>query len=241
MKFKQQLRIFAGANPLAYRVWFSFYRYRRAFKPTLPCAGDCLYLDGYPRSGNTYFTAAIKHIYTATRFANHLHQVAPIKIALQRGVPTFLLMRNPEEAIASYFIHVRDPRSISSKSRWSDADLCHALTASWLLYYTNVLNFKDKVHLIDADSAFKKPALAVKRIIELSRLSDVPGLEEKFFSFHRDFKKHDSSKAQGSTSFPDSSREERKEEIRKLVRTCHLLEQCRRMHQTLLSDSIVDG
>ena len=241
MKFEQQLRNFAGANPLAYRVWFSFYRYRKSFKPTLPSARDCLYLDGYPRSGNTYFTAAIKHIYADIHFANHLHQVAPIKIALQRGVPTFLLMRNPEEAIASYFHHVRDPRSTSSKSRWNDKDLCYALAVSWLLYYTNVSRLKEKIHLISADSAFQKPALAVKRIVELSRLPDISGLDEKFASFDRYFKKHDSSKAQGSTSFPDSSREEQKEEIRKLVRTCALLDQCREIHGKLVEASIVDA
>ena len=239
MKFKQQLRNFAGVNPLAYKAWFSYYRYRKSFKPTLPAAGDPLYLDGYPRSGNTYFTAAIKYIYPDIHFANHLHVAAPIKIALQRGVPTFLLLRTPEEAIVSYFLHVRDPRTISSKSCWNDADLCHALSASWLLYYTNVSRFKEKVHVIAAESAFQKSPLAVKRIVELSRLPDFPGLEEKFFSFHRDFKKRDSSKAQGSTSLPDSSRTEQKEEIRKLVRACTLLGQCREIHGKLVEASIV--
>ena len=241
MKFEQQLRNFASSNPLAYKAWFLLYRYRKSPKPTLPAAGDCLYIDGYPRSGNTYFTAAIKHIYADIHFANHLHQVAPIKIALQKEVPTFLLMRNPEEAIASYFQHVRDPRSTSLKSRWNDKDLCYALAVSWLLYYTNVSRLKEEIYLISADSAFQKPELAVKRIVELSRLSDISDLDEKFASFDRYFKKHDSSKAQGSTSFPDSKREEQKNEIRKLVRTCDLLEQCWGLHQTLLVDSIVDA
>ena len=241
MKFEQQLRNLAGVNPLAYRVWFSFYRYRKSFKPTLPSAGDCLYLDGYPRSGNTYFTAAIKRIFDDVHFANHLHVVAPIKIALRRRVPTFLLMRNPEEAISSFFLHLKDPRSSSSKSGWNDNELCHALATSWLLYYTNVSKLKENVHLISADAAFKKPEVAVKRIVEFSRLPDISDLDAKFSSFHQYFKKHDSSKAQGSTSFPDASREQQKEKARKLVRACHLLEQCRSMHNTLMAESIVDG
>ena len=35
---------------------------------------------------------------------HHLHATAPIKIALKKKIPVFILVRDPKEAITSYYL-----------------------------------------------------------------------------------------------------------------------------------------
>jgi len=241
MTLNSRVRDFARSNPVAYKAWFIYYRYRKASSPILPASGDSLYLDGYPRSGNTYFTAAIQQIYSGLRFSNHLHVTAPIKIAINKKVPTFLLMREPENAIASFFLHVRDPRSTSSKNKLNAKRLCECLATEWFNYYSFVEKQKRRIHVVSADDAFNEPLQAVKRIVELSRLPPFPDLDKRFDEFHDRFKKHDAGKAQGSTSFPDPSREKQKREVLRLLRSFRLLARCRELHAALVSESILNA
>ncbi len=68
-----------------------------------------LVIEGFPRSGNTFTTFAVDdasgHRLT---IASHVHQPSQIKLALARGVPTVLVVRDPVSALASYLVY--DPR-----------------------------------------------------------------------------------------------------------------------------------
>jgi hypothetical protein len=67
-----------------------------------------LVVEGFPRSGNTFTTFAIEqasgHELT---IASHVHQPCQIKVALARGVPTVLVVRDPVSALASYLVYDR--------------------------------------------------------------------------------------------------------------------------------------
>lgn len=240
MRVRDRLGSFARSNTFVYRTWFSFYRRKKSSRPTLPTAGDLLYLDGYPRSGNTYFTAAIKSLYPDINFPNHLHLVAPVKMAARRNVPTFLLIRNPQDALSSFFLHVRDTRTTSSKSSLCDEDLCQSLIVEWLSYYKYAASMIDRIHIISSDSAFRMPDVVVRAIIERSHLPAIPDFEQNFTTFNQKFIRNDSMKAQGSTSFPDPSREVSKEEVKSLLRTFTLFDECSAIYDTLKEKSIID-
>jgi len=67
-----------------------------------------LVIEGFPRSGNTFTTFAIEdasgHELT---IASHVHQPCQIKLALARGLPTVLVVRDPVSALASYLVYDR--------------------------------------------------------------------------------------------------------------------------------------
>jgi len=231
--------MFAQRNALAYRLWFFYYRFAGSSKKTIPGRGDSIYLDGYPRSGNTYFTAALKSICPDMRFGNHLHVVAPIKIAIKRHVPVFILMRKPEHAIASYFIHVKDDRSTSSKSDLSEEQLCEILCNEWLTYYEFVGDAQGHLHLIASEAAFENPVVAIEQILNNAGSIVVDDVAEKWKAFDQEFRVHDATKPQGSTSFPDPSRKIEKIRVRDLIRNEPLLAQCDNVYERLLPGSIV--
>ena len=65
-----------------------------------------LVIEGFPRSGNTFTTFAIQD---ASRYeltiASHVHQPSQIKLALGRGLPTVLVIRDPLSALASHLVY----------------------------------------------------------------------------------------------------------------------------------------
>lgn len=61
-----------------------------------------LVVEGFPRSANTFVVAALRLSAEAPlRMAHHVHGPAQLFEAVKRGVPAMLLVRHPEEVVAS--------------------------------------------------------------------------------------------------------------------------------------------
>jgi hypothetical protein len=65
-------------------------------------------IDGYPRSGNTFFKIYVELSNPTLRIAHHIHSPAQITGAARYSVPTLILFRDPREACLSSVI--RSPR-----------------------------------------------------------------------------------------------------------------------------------
>ena len=60
-------------------------------------------IEGYPRSGNSFAVAAFQHAQPhAIRVAHHTHTPAQIVAATRKGIPTLVLIRDPEEACLEF-------------------------------------------------------------------------------------------------------------------------------------------
>ena len=82
---------------LMYSCLFSL-QFRVTKKTQLIC-------DSYPRSGNSYLEAAIKYFSTREiNISHHAHAPAVIIYAIKKRIPCVLLIREPKDAIASYFL-----------------------------------------------------------------------------------------------------------------------------------------
>lgn len=78
--------------------------YRRVLKPQTVARVDTeLTIEGFPRSGNTWTEAVIRHCGSEDiRLAHHSHAVANVKHAVKLGVPVMVLYRHPDPAVQSY-------------------------------------------------------------------------------------------------------------------------------------------
>ena len=225
----EKVRRMALDHPVPYRVWAARH------KKNLPQSGDALYLDGYPRSGNTYFTAFVRRLDPEIAFANHLHCVAPIKIALNLGIPTFILMRNPEDTVLSYMVHLE---RFGRKSRRPNANpRRHAerLLNNWLRYYRFVDGHREHLKVILSDEAFKEPIRTVERILEIAGVSRGPRFADKLKKIHTEFVTRDASKAQGSTSYPSAERERMKNSYRECLEESNGLTKARQLYLEMVS------
>lgn len=74
-----------------------------------------LVIEGFPRSGNSFTELAIRASQPSLeRLAHHSHSAAQVKRAVEWGIPTLLVIREPAEAIASLAAHQRGTRLVQS-------------------------------------------------------------------------------------------------------------------------------
>jgi hypothetical protein len=61
-------------------------------------------VEGFPRSGNTFATFALRHADRHLRVVSHVHHPNQVVLAVRRGLPTILVVREPVPTLASYLI-----------------------------------------------------------------------------------------------------------------------------------------
>lgn len=98
-----------------------------------------LVIDGFERSGNWFAVAAFLQAQRRPRrLAHHLHAPAQVASAVRLGIPTILLVRNPEDAIASQMIR-------------TDGVQARQALVAWIRYHKHVLSLRDHVVVADFD------------------------------------------------------------------------------------------
>jgi SAM-dependent methyltransferase len=64
-----------------------------------------LVVEGYPRSGNTFLTAAIRHVAGPDlTVSSHVHTPSQVTLAVRRKVPTAVVIRRPADSVVSLVI-----------------------------------------------------------------------------------------------------------------------------------------
>jgi hypothetical protein len=122
-----------------------------------------LYIDGYPRSGNTFAQFLIKKVWPNLETVHHFHAVAAIKIALRRNIPTFILVRDPLNAVASNYLkyHVLKNREIPSRP---DVGLLNRFTSDYIAYYRYVERNRDALTVVPFGKLVQVPESVMMQI-----------------------------------------------------------------------------
>jgi hypothetical protein len=78
-------------------------------------------VEGFPRSGNTFAAAALRHVGGGGLvIASHVHTPSQVVLATRRGIPTLVVVRRPVDSVASLLIaapHVHFDRALEE---WTD-------------------------------------------------------------------------------------------------------------------------
>ena len=150
-------------NKFYFRLYYHLYRKHRGIKPNWFSRETELYFDGYPRSGNTFLRHLTREIMPDIIAVHHFHKVAPIKIALEKKLPVYILTRNPKEAITSNYLKhyalrkIEIPKQINIK-------LLNNKAVDYLNYYKYVGHHLDQLTLISFTFLIKNPEEVVKAI-----------------------------------------------------------------------------
>ena len=121
-----------------------------------------LVVEGFPRSGNTYLTAIIELYNPRVRLAHHLHASAQFYRASRIGVPAVLLVRPPEDAIAS-LLHRQDRRSGPA-----------APLRRYIAFHRSLLPIISNICIVPFDDLIRQPDRALQRIASFSRIPLAP-------------------------------------------------------------------
>jgi len=79
-----------------------------------------LVVEGFPRSGNTFTVFALENAASyRLRIASHVHHPSQVKLAVSRGVPTMLVVREPVATLSSYLAFGQHGRPASVLKEYS--------------------------------------------------------------------------------------------------------------------------
>jgi hypothetical protein len=136
-------------------------RYPRLYLPIarrrgwgeVPTAETEFVIEGYPRSGNTFATAAFGMAKTGPypRVARHTHAPATVIAAAKRGIPALVLIRRPEDAVLSVVI------------RQLDLSMRAALRA-YIAFYAPLLRYRDGFVVATFDELIQDFGTVTKRV-----------------------------------------------------------------------------
>lgn len=105
---RRAMRRVIARFPALYLPWVR--SRRRDFDGSVKAVGPDteIVIEGFPRCGNSFAFAAFRLAQEReTHIAHHLHAPAQVLAAVRTGIPTLVLIRAPEDAVAS--LMVRDP------------------------------------------------------------------------------------------------------------------------------------
>ena len=92
-------------------------------------------------------------------YVHHFHSIAPLKIALNRHIPTFVLFRYPGASISSNYLKTFAMQgNISTLQIQTDLRLLRELTKAYSDYYQFVSMNTDYLNLIDFETLISNPA-----------------------------------------------------------------------------------
>jgi len=154
------------SNPFLFKLWFELYRKNRGVEINYFNHKTKFLLDGYPRSGNTFAASLVKYIFGKDVFVHHFHAIAPIKIALRKDIPVFILIRDPKEAITSNYLktfalkHKEIPKEV-------DKTLLNNLIIEYSNYYKFVYEQGNKINIIIFKDFISKPEIFLSKINSL--------------------------------------------------------------------------
>ncbi len=153
------------ATPIGFKLWYHLYRKPRITKKNRHFFNDNtkLFITGFPRSGNTYAANLINHVFEDLNYVHHFHSVGPIKIALNRKVPTFVLVRDPMNAITSYYLKLLsyDRKEFNGNV---DQKLLESVAEFYVFYHQGVSNLKNKVEIISFQKLIQEPQDMLKKV-----------------------------------------------------------------------------
>ena len=126
-----------------------------------------LVVEGFPRSGNTFTVFALEDASGhELNIASHVHQPSQVKLALARGIPTVLVIRDPLAALASYLVY--DQRFSASE-----------VIKEYCSYHRELVPYVERLLICGFDEVTSQMPSVVDRInqrysLEISPFNDEP-------------------------------------------------------------------
>ena len=154
------------SNPFLFKLWFELYRKNRGVKINYFNHKIKFLLDGYPRSGNTFAASLVKYIFGKDVFVHHFHAIAPIKIALRKDIPVYILIRDPKEAITSNYLKTFALKN-KDVPREINKNLLKKLTIEYSNYYKFVYKKRNKIEIIIFKDFISRPEIFLSNINSL--------------------------------------------------------------------------
>jgi hypothetical protein len=164
-RFTAQLRYrakqFIGRHPWLYQAVF---QNRWGYEDLLVNENTDICIEGFPRSANSFAVAAFRHAQDEpVGIAHHNHVPAPVLTAVQNGLPTLVLIRDPVEAVISNRGLQLQIGAVEDKPMPMHVTFEMHLQG-WLSFYRTVERVKDRVVIAPFEDVIDDFGLIIERV-----------------------------------------------------------------------------
>jgi len=143
--------LFLGAVAGNYRGCLPVFRlFKRRF-PKIATSDVDICIEGYPRSGNTYFVSTFLGWNRGLTGSHHTHLAGSAKYVLKRDIPTVILIRRPEDAVSSVLV-------------WDGLLSTTIALASYIHFYQTLWKYREKFLVLLFEYVTKRPDICVQNI-----------------------------------------------------------------------------
>lgn len=221
-------------HPQLFYLWYHLYRKWRGVKIDYFDSQTELYFDGFPRSGNTFALHLISKIWPDMHIVHHFHAIAAVKIALANNIPTFILLRDPLNAISSWYLKELSMQNRSFKPSEINHQFLKSLVIDYYHYYKWISNNLIGISIIKFEALINEPA-SVMLDINNSLNGDFEQDNSKVLMMAEKLKddKFGAKVAMGS-SLPNEEKEKAKRLIQEEILKMKEFSNARKIHEEIL-------
>lgn len=145
---EKNIRFFIGTSIGNSTSLFKIVNKKREDKYIASDSDICI--EGFQRSGNSFFVLLFKRRNKSIKIAHHTHAAAQVIKAIGYQIPTIVLIRKPEDAIASLVV-------------WDEKlSVSNALRA-WISFYQTLYKIKDDIQITTFEEVTENPAGVIRQ------------------------------------------------------------------------------
>lgn len=149
------------------KLLFPLNAYRAAYKKKIVGADSDCCIEGFQRSGSSFFVLLFNRANKSVKLAHHTHASAQVIRAVNYKVPTIVLIRKPEDVIASLLA-------------WDSKLKINLALGAYINFHQKILAYKVGYMLVDFEDVTESPAKVV------TALNSRFGTDFKFPKFSED-------------------------------------------------------
>lgn len=134
------------------RSWLHWINYhRKMYEGILVYEDTDICIEGFQRSGNTFFLQLLKRKNPSLKFAHHMHVPEQVKRAVSGKVPTVILIRKPQDCIASLLA-------------WDERLSIGVGLTAYQRFYRSLMDYRHGFVIARFEDVIEKPKAIVTRI-----------------------------------------------------------------------------
>lgn len=221
------------SNTLLYQLWYYPRKIIRKEERVIP-RDQCVYIDGFPRSGNTFATNMVKMAIEGIQPVSHLHAVAPLKLALRRNIPTLILIRHPLDSIISLYIM----ETKKNNKTGFDAHLASRLAWDYIEYYRFIYQIKSTVCIYRFEHLVEDPLKLCRKVVEITGVEiDDNILIKNIQSTESKLEQKNKNQDADVSSYPKKERLDKKQALMKDFSALPEIEIAQSIYQKVINNS----
>lgn len=210
-----------------YRFFLPLFRLMKGRYPNYADPSSDICIEGFPRSGNTFFVAAIQRWNRSLRISHHSHLASSAIYSWGRGIPTVVLIREPAGAVSSAMV-------------WDGRIVATIGLLVYISFYRSVCKVFPQILILDFEEYTRRPDLAVEKINTAlgtnldAAVFDVAERE----AIHRYLSNHDSrnKRSASNSSLPNEEKTALKRSYLQNIRKNMLFGTAQALYESIISD-----